>query len=188
LLYRLKQPESTQKPAAGKHISSEGASRIMSRRSFAWTVFATAPFIIPSTAWATQTHGGLEGLYVHQFAHMFFAFSMGLLIYWLNKWELVASSAWRSIQYAAVFFIAWNLDAFFSHWLVEQSGLITVNAIDGMRIQIETPRGSNWLAEVYYLTKLDHLLCVPALIFLFLGLKQLLKTELKTEEGRGVEQ
>jgi hypothetical protein len=137
-------------------------------------VIAAAIFF-PATAWATQTHGGLEGLYVHQFAHLFFAFSMGLLIYWLRKRQLVASAAWRSIQYAALFFIAWNCDAMVSHWLVEQSGLIVVRTVEGMHIQISTPQGMNWLSIIYYLTKLDHLFCVPALIFLFLGLKRLLK-------------
>ncbi len=151
------------------------------RRSIGWSAFMALAIIDPATVWATQTHGGLEGLFVHQFAHIFFAFSMGLLIYWLKKWDLVASAAWRSIQYAALFFIAWNLDAYVSHWLVEQSGLIEVFVVDGMRIHITTPRGMNWLTEIYYLTKLDHLLSVPALIFLFLGLKQLLKSTEETD-------
>ena len=155
------------------------------RRSIGWTAFFSAAIFDPATVWATQTHGGLEGLYVHQFAHIFFAFSMGLLIYWLRKWGLVASAAWRSIQYSALFFIAWNLDAYVSHWLVEQSGLIEVTAVDGMRIQITTPRGMKWLSEIYYLTKLDHLLSVPALIFLFLGLKQLLKSAEESEQVEG---
>ena len=144
------------------------------RISVYWAPIAIAS-LVPSTAWATQTHGGLEGLYVHQFAHIFFGLSMGVLVYWLKKWELVASPAWRNIQYAALFFIAWNADAYVSHWLVEQSGLITVAAVEGMRIQITAAKGMPWLAEIYYLTELDHLLCVPALVFLFLGLKQLVK-------------
>lgn len=130
--------------------------------------------LLPDTALATQTHGGLEGLYVHQFAHLFFLFSMGLLIYWLRKRELVAYVSWRRIQYAALFFIAWNCNTIFSHWLLEQSGLIIVTSVGTMNIQIATPQGTPWLASVYYLTKLDHLLCVPAMIFLFLGLRRLI--------------
>jgi hypothetical protein len=147
----------------------------MLRQSISSFAVIAAAIFCPAPAWATQTHGGLEGLYVHQFAHLFFAFSMGLLIYWLRIRQLVASAAWCSIQYAALFFIAWNCDAMVSHWLVEQSGLIAVRDVGGMHIQIATPQGMDWIAIVYYFTKLDHLLCVPALIFLFLGLKRLLK-------------
>ncbi len=147
----------------------------MLRQPITRMVLLATAMIYPSPAWATQTHGGLEGLYVHQFAHIFFTFSMGLLIYWLRKWGLVGFAAWRSIQYAAFFLIAWNIDAIASHWLLEQSGWIEVKTIDGLQIQISTPQGMGWLAKLYYLTKLDHLLCVPALIFLFLGLKRLLR-------------
>lgn len=153
----------------------------MLRRSFKWTVCCLSAVLFPCTAWATQTHGGLEGLYVHQFAHVFFTFSMGLLIFWLRKWGLVTAAAWRHIQYAAIFFIAWNIDAIVSHWLLEQSGLIDVSTIDGMQMRISTADGLSWLAGLYYLTKLDHLLCVPALIFLFLGLRRLLRSSRQTQ-------
>lgn len=135
-----------------------------------------AGLLHPTHALATQTHGGAEGLFVHQFAHLFFTFSMGLLIYWLRKRRLVSSEGWRYIQYAALFFIAWNLDAFFSHWLLEQSDFITVQNLDDMKIHITTAEGMQWLAEVYYLTKLDHLLCVPAMLFLLLGIRRLYKS------------
>lgn len=132
----------------------------------------------PVSAWATQTHGGLEGLFVHQLAHVFFAFSMGLLIFWLRKWRLTVSVGWRYIQYAAFFLIAWNLDTMASHWIQEQSGLIDVQNIEPMQMQIITADGWQWLREIYYLTKLDHLLCVPALVFLFLGFRRLLYANL----------
>ncbi len=127
----------------------------------------------PTCVFATQTHGGQEGLFVHQFAHLFFIFSMGLLIYWLRKRLLAFSEGWRHIQYAAFFFIAWNLDAMFSHWLLEQSGLVTVENLDGMQMQITTGPGLDWLAKLYYFTKLDHLLCVPAMFLLLTGLRRL---------------
>ena len=132
----------------------------------------------PTAAYATQTHGGLEGLFVHQIAHLFFVFSMGLLIYWLRKRGLVSRRSWRYIQYAAVFFIAWNLDAFFSHWLLEQSELITVENIQGVQMHVAAAQGFRWLAPIYYLSKLDHLLCVPAMLFLLLGLRRLYNSSL----------
>lgn len=138
----------------------------------------------PVQAFAIQTHGGAEGLFVHQFAHVFFTFSMGLLIYWLRKRSLVSSLGWRYVQYAAVFFIAWNIDASFSHWLLEQSDFITVDDLNGMQININTARGYQWLAELYYLTKLDHLLCVPAMVFLLLGLRRLYKSTFAASDSR----
>ena len=132
----------------------------------------------PTIVYATQTHGGPEGLFVHQIAHMFFTLSMGLLIYWLRKRGLVYRKGWRYIQYAAIFFIAWNLDAFFSHWLLEQSEFITVETIQGLQMRVTTAEGYGWLAHIYYLSKLDHLLCVPAMLFLFLGLRRLYRSSL----------
>jgi hypothetical protein len=136
----------------------------------------------PTLVFATQTHGGPEGLFVHQFAHLFFIFSMGLLIYWLRKRQLVSSEGWRYIQYAALFFIVWNLDAVFSHWLLEQSGLVAVENLDDMQMQITTPQGFDWLADIYYLSKLDHLLSVPAMVFLLIGLRRLYKSSLPMKE------
>ena len=57
--------------------------------------------------------------------------------------------------------------------------------MDGMKIHISTPQGMRWLAGIYYLTKLDHLLCVPALIFLFLGLKRWVKSSHPAEGCEG---
>lgn len=137
----------------------------------------------PAAVYATQMHGGPEGLFVHQFAHLFFIFSMGLLIYWLRKRGLVSRRSWRYIQYAAVFFIVWNLDAVFSHWLLEQSGFIEVEDIQGMHMRVTTLEGFEWLAEIYYLSKLDHLLCVPAMLFLLLGLRRLYKSSLPGQQN-----
>jgi hypothetical protein len=152
------------------------------RRKYQWLAVA-GPILWPVSAWATQTHGGLEGLWVHQTAHLFFALSMGLLIFWLRKRRLTVTQGWRFIQYAAFFFIAWNMDTMASHWLQEQSGLIEVHNIAPLQIQIITAESRRWLCEVYYLTKLDHLLCVPALIFLFLGFRRLLHTALGADPG-----
>jgi hypothetical protein len=109
-------------------------------------------------------------------AHLFFMFSMGLLIYWLRKRRLVTVVGWRYIQYAALFFIVWNLDAALSHWIEEQSALIEIQSAGPMLIDIQTAPGYAWLSPVYYITKLDHLLCVPALVFWYLGFRRLLKS------------
>ncbi len=124
-------------------------------------------------AWATQTHGEPEGLYAHQMAHLFFIFAMGLLIYWLRRRHLVKEKAWRYIQYSAMLLILWNIDTFAVHFLDEQIDLIRTGTLDTWHMRIETAEGHAYLGPIYYLAKLDHLLCVPALLFLYLGLKRL---------------
>ena len=93
-------------------------------------------------AMATQGHAGIEGVWVHQFAHLFFLFSMGLLIYWLRQAGLVREPGWRYIQYAAVFFMIWNLDAVLVHFLDEQVMAVSVSYTSTWQVQIDAPRQS----------------------------------------------
>ncbi len=124
---------------------------------------------------ATQGHGGIEGVWVHQIAHLFFLFSMVLLIYWLRRADLVREPGWRYIQYAALFFIFWNIDTILVHFLDEQMLAVGVKTLDDWHIRLTTTGNRDWLARTYYLAKLDHLLCVPAMICLWLGLRHMLK-------------
>jgi len=126
-------------------------------------------------ALATQAHSAPEGLYAHQLAHIFFIISMGVLTYWLRERKLVQAPGWRYIQYSALFFILWNVDAFFVHLVEEQLGLIDIQRVALWEIHITSTAKSASLIWLYYAAKLDHLLCVPALLFLFFGLRRLLK-------------
>lgn len=143
----------------------------------AWTVMT------PPAAFATQQHGHPEGLYAHQMAHVLFAFSMGLLIYWLRKRGLTTDAGWRHIQYAAFFFILWNADAFLVHFIEEQTTVLEISRVGFRQLRLEPLSGYEWIDTVYYLSKLDHLLCVPALFFLYTGLKRLLSAGTR-REGR----
>ncbi|NNG01703.1 MAG: hypothetical protein HKM93_20120 [Desulfobacteraceae bacterium] len=131
---------------------------------------------LPKAALATQGHSGIEGVYVHQLAHLFFMISMGILIYWLRSIRLIEESGWRYIQYAAIFFILWNVDAMAVHYLDEQIAVVRTERISQWQIRIEAAGDSRALVFVYYLLKLDHLLCVPAMILLLTGLKRLLRS------------
>ena len=136
-------------------------------------------FLTPSTGVATQGHAGVEGVHVHQFAHLFFVFSMGTFIYWLRKRELVRMAGWRYLQYSALFFILWNIDAFTVHFLEEQLEAVTVSKVDALHVLISAPEGYEWLEYIYYLAKLDHLVCVPAMVLLYLALKNILRESFK---------
>jgi len=132
---------------------------------------------VPYPALATQGHGGIEGVYAHQIAHLFFIISMGGLIYWLRQRGLVRERGWQLIRLSAFFFILWNLDAFLVHFLDDQMEIIRVQRIGLWKIRLTDLYNSNTLKIFYYFAKLDHLLCVPAIVFLYLGLKRLVKEQ-----------
>lgn len=147
---------------------------------FCVTLFSSTPSL------ATQGHAGIEGVWVHQFAHLFFLFSMVLLIYWLRRAGLVKAPGWRYIQYAALFFILWNVDTFLVHFLDEQIQAVAVDNLGDWQIRVVAVGDRTWLSAVYYLAKMDHLLCVPAMIFLMLGLRHMLKEVGPVESGSNV--
>jgi len=132
--------------------------------------------VLVDPALATQTHGQPEGLYVHQMAHIFFIISMGSLEFWLRQRNLTKERGWRYIQFAAVLFIVWNIDAIAVHFLDEHLDILGITKIDLWHIQIDNDQGQDSITILYYLLKLDHLLCVPAMFFLYYGLKTILKT------------
>lgn len=140
-------------------------------------VFWALSLLQPDAALATQGHGGIEGVYAHQIAHVFFLISMGVLIYWLRQRGLVRESGWRFIQYAAFFLILWNIDTILVHALDDQFGIISTERIGSWNIKISHLGGDATLTLVYYLAKLDHLLCVPAIVCLYIGLRRLLQVE-----------
>jgi hypothetical protein len=149
------------------------------------SLLALAGWLLPETALAVQEHGAPEGIYLHQGAHLFFVASMGLLIYWLRQRRLVREPGWRYIQYAAFFFILWNLDAFTAHFLDEQADILDTLPAGFGKLRIETGDYPVALAWFYYFAKLDHLLCVPAMAFLYAGLRRLLKDAGQRQEDGG---
>jgi hypothetical protein len=137
----------------------------------------------PEVASATQVHGSPEGIYTHQLAHLFFMLSMVLLIYWLRQRKLIKHTGWRYIQYAAFFFILWNANVMLVHFIDEQAMLITMEKVGDRQIRVSSSLGK-WAEITYFVAKLDHLICVPALLFLFLGLRKLVaETEKSPEDG-----
>jgi len=137
--------------------------------ALSWTILS------PNTALATCDYGRPEGVHTHQLAHIFFIISMGILIYRLGNKKPHLSSGWKFIQYSALFFILWNMDAFAVHFLNEQSNIIQVKTIGPWQIKINDCFGNNLLKVFYYLARMDYLLFMPAFIFLYYGLKRLLK-------------
>ena len=142
------------------------------------TLYACAGVLTGLLLWAppvlaTQTHGAPEGLYVHQLAHVFFIVSMGSLEFWLRQRNLVLEPGWKYLQLAAILFILWNIDAMMVHFMDEHLDILGITKVDFWHVRIESFQGQYSLALLYYLLKLDHLLCVPAMFFLYKGLHRL---------------
>lgn len=137
---------------------------------FTCLICITCIFINPAKVLALQLHLAPGGLYAHQMAHAFFIFSMGFFSFWLQKNRLVEQKGWRYIQISALLLILWNIDAMAAHsleaWLINDT--LSVSGLSGYSIT-----GSGFLAYFYYFLKMDHLTCVPAIIFLFIGLRRL---------------
>ena len=131
-------------------------------------------FALPADLFATQAHGGAEGIVGHQLGHVFFLVSMGAFAYWLREGAILKDRAWNYIMCFAFLLVLWNLDVILLHYLDEQSDLIRTSKTGPWSIMVISRNDSPALALGYYLGKMDHLLCVPALFFLYLGLKRIL--------------
>ena len=142
---------------------------IFSLTALSWTI------LCPEQALATCDYGRPEGVHTHQLAHIFFIISMGILIYRLREKKSHLSSGWKFIQYSAFFFILWSLDAFAVHFMDEQFNIIQIETIGPWQIRIDDCFDNNLLKVFYYLARMDYLLFMPAFIFLYYGLRSLLK-------------
>ncbi|WP_321494666.1 hypothetical protein [uncultured Desulfobacter sp.] len=129
---------------------------------------------LPCPVLATQMHGQTEGILVHQVGHFFFLISMVILYITIHRRGLNKKKEWRAFQYSALFFVLWNLDAIIVHFLDNQSGLIRTQIFSVGQIDIKTLSVSHRPALLYYFMRLDHLLCLPGMFFLWRGLSLLL--------------
>ena len=117
-----------------------------------------------SPAWAVQAHGQAEGPVVHLMAHLLLFVALLLLLYVLHTRPPDTGLSWRSLKLSLLFFLLWDLDHLFIHWVagdmyadIRDSGVSLVGDF------FVAPR--TLLNLFYYLGRFDHLLCVPALWF-----------------------
>ncbi len=120
-------------------------------------------------ALAVQIHGPPEGIYVHQMAHDLFAAAMIFLIYTLHRHPLVRCPGWKYLKISLFFFLLWNINALTVHSL---SLHLPEHAITGTNLLNQRLQGPlTWERWLYYITRNDHLLCVPAMWFMMRFLK-----------------
>ncbi|MEG6550134.1 hypothetical protein V6C53_07860 [Desulfocurvibacter africanus] len=136
--------------------------------------FALAAIIIawPAPAWAVQPHGGPEGLYVHQLGHILFFAAVVKLWLLLRARFRAASRPWRRMRWSAALFALWNVVAFTSHFFEVQ----VATAVDRGQVPPvwSAPGDASLLSYLIYLSSLDNLILVPAMLYFYLGLRGLL--------------
>jgi hypothetical protein len=140
---------------------------------------------LPRNAFAIQAHGGAEGVVVHQFGHVFFLVSMTVFAYWLGKGRILKYPGWRFILWFAIVFCLWNLDVILMHYLDEQGWIVTIVRTGPWAAKLDNPWNSRAISLLYYLGKLDHLICVPAMFLLYSGLRQIRKSLADPEKTGG---
>ena len=127
--------------------------------------------VIPTPALALQTHAAPEGLYVHQVGHVLFAIAMLGFAFRIRQSRLSKEKSWRLMSTGAVLFALWNGWAFLGHILEiliplthfsrDSNGLKSI-------LTLHSP-----LDVFYYLLKMDHVICFPALVFIYIALRQM---------------
>ena len=163
----------------------------MNRTSWLFCMILLWALVLPAPAFAIQLHTGNAGIIAHQIGHLFFLFAMVTLMFTINSQGLIRQKGWRQIQLSALFFIFWNLDTLVAHFLDNQIEVVRIETMSMTKMAVVTQSDSQLLAVIYYFLKMDHLWCVPAMIFLFIGLDSLLKAHREAQhqgpggKGRG---
>lgn len=120
-------------------------------------------------AWALQPHGGGEGLYIHQMAHVFFIGTLTYL-YLHTRWSQdPVSRGWRYLRIFCVLLFFWNLMAFIGHETAVHLSSDDFSDLETWNEKLIHPLSA--LKLIHYIAKMDHFLTVPALLALFFSLR-----------------
>ena len=122
----------------------------------------------PSSALAVQAHGGAEGLVVHQIGHLLFILGISYLFYRVDLARF-KDPGWFEFKTFLRVLILWNLLTFTGHWMREFVDPGKFSKVDNHVVAMTI--AGPWDA-FFYLTRLDHLLLVPAFLLLFMALRK----------------
>ena len=136
--------------------------------------------MLPGAAEAVQIHGPPEGLYVHIMGHLIFIAAIIFFLFLLRRNPPTPYKPWRYLRLSLIFFLLWNIDTLIAHYLslrIPEAALHTP-----LEIVEHTLLPPFTLDKIlYYIMRNDHLLCVPAMFFLVLGLKAFARSGLSSE-------
>lgn len=125
--------------------------------------------LFASPAWALQSHGAPEGIYVHQMAHVLFLSALTYLYWHTRKTQELSSRGWKYLQLFCLLLIVWNIMAFTGHELFEHLDSHDFLEHDSWNQRLAPP--ITFPKILYYITKMDHFLLVPALLALVISLR-----------------
>lgn len=132
----------------------------------------------PSGAWAFVPHA-YDEVYIHQMGHIFFVISCVFIMWVIRHHNLQDKKGWRYIFLSEIFFILWNADTFVGHmteyWIGPSQIIGRTQGWDYFFREISI-QGREYL---YYITKYDHFLTIPAMFFFVKGLREHLGEEEK---------
>jgi peptidoglycan biosynthesis protein MviN/MurJ (putative lipid II flippase) len=161
----------------GHHFISALGRRLIPRYSYtrllSWVVtLLLSSVIFPSPALAIVPHWDpREAFLIRQFSYLFFMFAIIIFLYELKQGQLHYRRGFRLLVWASVLFALWSVDCFLGQLFALYSGAQVIAGTAGSwSARLEMANLGNWLS---YFTKLDHLLLVPAFMFLYLGLRAL---------------
>ncbi len=146
-------------------------TRLICRRKKSFIALSSLPSMLiwAAPAHAIQTHaGGMEGLVAHQIGHILFTLGMATLLGSIFHRGL-KGLGWAQFKAFLFLTIIWNILTFAGHWLHEHMALEHFINAPGRTCGFQFTDLSSTL---FYLSFLDNILLVSALLFLLLALLQ----------------
>ena len=131
----------------------------------------------PESAFAYIPHWDpKEGFFIRQFSYLFFLVAMLFFFYELKQESLRQKPGFGFLALASGLFALWNLDCFAGQFVALNLGaLVTAGPAGAFSQKLVMTDPAVW---VYYLTKLDHLLLVPAFLCLYWGIRALARNRI----------
>jgi len=122
--------------------------------------------LFPAGASAVQHHGGMEGLVSHEIGHALFMAGLIIFLVWIRGYH---EKGWPAFRSGLFLLLLWNILTFSGHLLYEmQDGSRLIRA-GGRTVAFHAGSAADLC---FYLTRFDHVLLLPAMIFLFIALRQ----------------
>jgi hypothetical protein len=121
------------------------------------------------SAWALQSHGAPEGIYVHQMAHALFMGALAYLYWHTRRSPVLTSQGWKYLQLFCILLFCWNALAFAGHEAFEHLSPADFMDKDSWQEKLAAPL--SFIKVLYFITKMDHFLNVPALLALMISLR-----------------
>lgn len=119
-------------------------------------------------AHAVQEHRDPEGLISHLLGHLLFIAGLVFLLTHM-KWKNMLGTGWKRFKCFFIIIISWNLLTFFSHlqdrFVSEENFIQNNKRITGFI-------ANEPLDFLYYASKFDHLLLIPAFVCLAIALRK----------------